>query len=153
MLAVEHQFGVGIDRVDTVLFIAEAAQHQSPLALALFQEVVETPGADHVALDAFNLGALRDRHLGLRDGALAFDVDAHAAEHVHDAHAAVEAFLADGDEFLIGALKPGRPHPAAFVQARAEAAPHAGGAPDHPFFNDPTNGEPVGGVPRHDPTP
>src|ERR1041385_1010413 len=99
MVAVELELGARIDLIDAILLIGEAAQHQAPFALTLLQEIVETPGTNNVALDALDLGALRDCHLGLRDGALALDVDTCAAEHVHDAHTAVEALLADLDEF------------------------------------------------------
>src|SRR6186997_29793 len=77
----------GIDRRDLILFVGQAAPDQAPPALPLLQEVVEPADADHVALDAFHRGALRDRHLGLGDGALAFDVDRGAAEEVVDADA------------------------------------------------------------------
>ena len=59
MLAVEHELGRRVDRIDAVLLVGEAPQHEAPFAFALFQEVVEAAGADHVALNALDLGALR----------------------------------------------------------------------------------------------
>src|SRR5207244_13541819 len=40
-----------------------------PISRALLEEVVEAPGAHHVARYIFDLGALRDRHFGLCDRA------------------------------------------------------------------------------------
>src|SRR6478672_3665218 len=55
----------GIDRDDLVLLISQPAPDDAPLALALLQEVVEPADAEHIAFHALDLGALRDRHLGL----------------------------------------------------------------------------------------
>ena len=74
-LLVELEPGGRIDRIDAVLLVGKAAQHDAPVAFALFQEVVEAPEQVTSHMHAFDLGALQDRHLGLRDGALAFDVD------------------------------------------------------------------------------
>src|SRR5690349_18578861 len=78
----------GIDRVDAVALVDRLAQHDAPAALALLQEVVEAAAADDVAGDAFDRAALRDLHLGLRDGAPALEVDALAALEVRRAGAA-----------------------------------------------------------------
>ena len=105
------------------------------MALALLQEVVEPADADHVAFDAFDFGALRDRHLGLRDGALALHVDRGAAEEMIDAHAIGVALQVGVDELLVGALKPGRPHPAFRVPDRPEAVPLQAVAPHRPVLD------------------
>src|SRR5215469_12527403 len=49
---IEGEFGRRIDGVEAVSFISESAQHQSPAAAAILEEIVEPPGADHVADDA-----------------------------------------------------------------------------------------------------
>src|SRR5258707_14885302 len=75
------------DGVHAVLLIDRLAQHDAPAPLALFEEIVEPPGAEHVAQHALDLGALRDRHLGLRDRALSCKVDRDTAEEMQDTDA------------------------------------------------------------------
>jgi hypothetical protein len=54
-------------------------------------------------------GALCDRHLRLRDGAVAGDVDRRPAEEVQDPpRAALESLAADADEIVRVALEPRR---------------------------------------------
>src|SRR3954465_7337774 len=49
---VQYGRGAGRDRVHPVLFIDRLAQHDAPAALALFEEIVESAGAKHVAQHA-----------------------------------------------------------------------------------------------------
>src|SRR5262245_13237400 len=90
-----------IDWIEPVLLVGETAQHNAPFAPAFLKEIVEAASAHDVANDSLDRRPLRDRHLGLHDCALAFDVDAHAAQHVHDADATIVTFLADADEFFV----------------------------------------------------
>src|SRR6516164_975590 len=46
---VEREFGGRIDRIESVLFICEAAQHDAPFAFAFFKKIVEAAGAHYVA--------------------------------------------------------------------------------------------------------
>src|SRR6516162_8908751 len=57
-ILIERQLGRGIDRIETILFVNQPAQHQPPPGAAIFEESVESPGADHVADDAVDRGAL-----------------------------------------------------------------------------------------------
>ena len=57
-LGVELRGRARIDRVEPVLLVDRLAQHQAPAALALFQEIVEPPGAHHVAGHALDRPAL-----------------------------------------------------------------------------------------------
>ena len=61
----------------------------------------------------------------------------------------VVAFLADLDEVLVGALKPGRPHLAFLVPDGAETVPQPGVAPERPVLDQRADLQPVGGVLRH----
>src|SRR5262245_9375982 len=79
---IELERGRRIDRVEPVLLVDRLAHDHAPAPGALFDEVVEPTGAHDVAGDAVHAGALRDRHLGLCDGAIAREVDAGAAEEV-----------------------------------------------------------------------
>jgi hypothetical protein len=118
----------------------------APFALALFQEIVEPPVADHIAGLAVDRAALVDCHLGHRDGAPAFDVDRRAAELVDDPHAIGVAFLAGGDKFLRRALKPGRPHLAVRMPDGAEAVPQQAVAEHRPVLDQLADRELVRGV-------
>src|ERR1041385_7438712 len=109
-ILIERELGGRIDWIEAISFISEPAQHQSPAAATILEEIVEAPGADHVANDAVDRRALRDRHFGLRDRAVACDIDGAAAEKVQDAHAARPALVVGGDELLERALKPRRHH-------------------------------------------
>ena len=93
--------------------------------------------------------ALRDGHLGLRDGAVAGDVDRVAAEEMQDADALLEAGSADGDELLGAALEPGGHHAAVVVPDAAKALPVAGVAPHHPVLHHLADGVAVGNGSRH----
>ena len=72
-----------------IVFAVYAALRRG--VVAPLEEVVETAGAEDVADDAVYRRPLRDRHLGLRDRTVAFDLDGAAAEEVEDADAALEA--------------------------------------------------------------
>src|SRR5579883_751423 len=134
-----------VDRIETILFVDRLAQHQPPTPVALLQEVVESPGAHHIAEDAIDARSLRDRHLGLSDGARASDVDRRAAEEMQDAHAALVAILAHPDEFIRGALKPGRHHAPVVMPDSAETVPHERVAPDGPVLNQVADGAAIVG--------
>jgi hypothetical protein len=90
-------------------------------------------------------GALRDRHLRLRDRARALDLDRRAAEEVQDPDAALEALPADADELGRRPLEPGRHHAAVLVPDGAEALPVAGVAPDGPVLDQLADALPVVG--------
>src|SRR6266511_2925104 len=79
---VENRRRAWRDRVHAVLLIDRLTQHDAPAPLALFEEIVEPPGAEYVAQHTLDLGALRDRHLGLRDCALSCKVDRDSAEEM-----------------------------------------------------------------------
>src|SRR5262249_23103258 len=124
-------------------------QDDAPAAFALFQKIVESAAAHNIAQHPIDFGPLRDRHFGLSDRALAFDVDAHSAQHMHDAYASVITFLADADEFLVRTLKPGRPHLTILMPDGAEAIPHSGIAPDCPVLTQRPDFQAVCSVARH----
>ena len=111
------------------------AQHDAPAPLALLEEVVEAPGAEHVHFDLLDRGPLRDRHLGLGDRPIARQVDGDAAHEVQDADALGPAFLAEGDKVIAGALRPGGHHAPVWVPDGAEAFPVARVAPTTQFCN------------------
>src|SRR5215469_3149506 len=58
-ILIERELGRGIDRIETVLFVNQPAQHQPPPAAAVLEEIVEPPGANHVADDAVNRRAAK----------------------------------------------------------------------------------------------
>src|SRR4029077_8898172 len=93
------------------------------------------PGADDVADDAVDWGALRDRHLSLRDRACDGDFDGAAAEKMQDAHAARPTVLVCCDELLEAALKPGRHHAPVGMPHSAEEVPQPRVAPDRPVLH------------------
>src|SRR3954465_8844368 len=66
--------------VHAVFLIDRLAQHDAPAALPFFEEIVEPAGAKHVAQHALGLRALRDRHLGLRNGSVSGEVDRDAGD-------------------------------------------------------------------------
>src|SRR6478752_2312721 len=132
--SIEHRCRAWRDRVHAVLFIDRLPQHDTPASVALFEKIVEPPGAEHVAQHALDLGALRDRHLGLRDRAVSGQVDGDAAEEMQDADTLGPGLLADFDELVAGALRPGRHHAAVRMPDGAEALPVAGIAPDRPVL-------------------
>src|SRR5579863_5069747 len=71
------------------------------------------------------IGALHDRHPGLRDGPGSGQGDPDAAGEVQDVHAAGGAFLADPDEVFLRALEPGGHHVTVVVPAGPEGLPVA----------------------------
>src|SRR5262245_39499624 len=145
-LLVERDRGGGIKRHQPIHFVDQSPHHDAPLALALLQEIVEPPGADHVAWLAVDYAALGDRHLGHGDGALALNVDRRAAEQVDDAHAIGVALLARRDEFIDRALEPGSVHPAILMPDGAEALPHQAVAVHGPVLDQLANRKLVCGV-------
>jgi hypothetical protein len=148
MRLVQLQLRGGVHRVDAVLLVDRLAVQHLPFALVPGDEVVEAAGADHVAqhraVDAFDHAALRDRHLGLRDGAVARDLDRRAAQEVQDAHALVPALLRDADEVAERPLEPGGHHHAFGVPDGGEALPVAGVAPHGPALHQLAHQELVG---------
>src|SRR3954454_5040562 len=120
--------------VHAVFLIDRLAQHDAPAALPFFEEIVEPPGAKHVAQHTLDLRALRDRHLGLRNGAVSGEVDRDAAEEMQDADTLGPGLLADFDKLVAGALRPGRHHAAVRVPDRAKTLPVSGIAPDRPVL-------------------
>src|SRR3954447_1124374 len=86
-LLVEVECCCGIDRIDAVLLVDRLAADEAPFSLPLLPEIVEAPGADDVAEHVMHRRALGYCHLGLRDGPLALEIDAGAAEEMQDAHA------------------------------------------------------------------
>src|SRR5262249_55567348 len=85
------------------------------------------------------------------DRAAALAVDALAALEVRRAGAAGKALLADPDELLESALKPGRHHDALGMPNRAEVVPPPGVAPHRPVVDEFGNDDAVelGGGDRH----
>jgi len=61
-----------------------------------------------------------------------------------DAHAPLVAFLVGADEFLVGALEPGRPHAPFRMPDGAETVPLKTVAPDRPVLDQFADGELVG---------
>jgi hypothetical protein len=108
------------------------------------EEVVEAPRADDVHHHAFHKPALADRHLGLRDRAIAGDVARPSAQEVQKDDPFLEALPAHRDECLGRALEPGRGHPAVLVPDGPKALPVAGIAPECPVLNRLADREPVG---------
>src|SRR6266404_2568104 len=104
-----------IDRVDAILLINRLAQHNAPASFTFFDEVVEASGADHVAQHTLDVASLRDRHLCLRDRAVAGEVDGGSAQEMQDADALGPAFLRHADKLGGRTLKPGRHHHAIVV--------------------------------------
>src|SRR5262249_7732174 len=136
MCCIEREPGRRIDRVHAVLLVDGLAKHQTPTSLALFEEVIETAGADNVYENIVHAGALRDRHLGLRYGPAVGDVDRAAAEGVQDADALLEALAANANEPIRRALEPGCHHAPIRMPHGAEALPVACVAPEHPIFHE-----------------
>src|SRR5216684_1421814 len=135
-LGVEGELGGGIDRIEPVLLIDRLAQHDTPAPVPLLEEIIEPAGADHVAQDAVDGGALHDLHLGLRHGARAGKLDRAAAEKMENADAALPTLAAHLDEALGRALEPRGHHPAILVPRGAERLPIAAVAPDGPVLDD-----------------
>ena len=70
---------------------------------------------------------------------VAFNVRREGALKVKNIDAAVEAFLADANEFVRRSLKPGGHHVAVVMPHAAEPFPIAGVAPEHPVVHDGSN--------------
>jgi hypothetical protein len=85
--------------------------------------------------------ALRDDHLGLRDGAIAGQIDGDSAEEVENADSAIRSLTADANEFGGWALKPGGHHVAVIVPHAAKSVPVAGVAPEDPILDYFADGE------------
>src|SRR5690606_29849305 len=87
-IGVELKARGGVEQVDAVFFVDGLAPHDAPLILArnsaLLEEIIEAAGAQHISELAVDFGALADGHLGLRNGALALEVDAGAAQEMQD---------------------------------------------------------------------
>ena len=133
---IELQRRCRIDRIDPVLLIDRGGAARGPSGLSAF------PGnrrnaryRRHRTRRPRPRRAARSSSWSGRSARLPLMSMLDAAEDVHEAHAASQAFLADLDEFLVGALEPGRPHPAFLVPERAETVPQAGVAPHHPVFD------------------
>src|SRR5688572_7924348 len=124
-----------VDRVHPVLLVDRLAPHDRPARRSFFKKIKKAPGANDIDQLAVEAAALIDGHLGLGDGPAALHLDARAPQEVQDAHALVEAGLADLDELGGRALEPGRGHPAVVVPHRAEALPVAGIAPERPVLH------------------
>ena len=60
----------------------------------------------YIAKDSVNHCPLLNLHLGLRDGAVALDLDGAAAEQMQNVVAALHAGVAGGDEFFKRSLLP-----------------------------------------------
>src|SRR6185295_2427135 len=125
----------GVDRIEAILLVDGLAEDDSPPPVAPLEEVVETSGTDHVAHHLVHEPALRDRHLRLRDGAIACELDRGAAEEVEDADPALPALAADADELVRLSLEPRRHHPAVVVPDGSKALPVAGVAPHDPVLD------------------
>src|SRR5262249_40286577 len=138
-----------VDRVEAVLLVDRLSLDDAPACVPPLDEVVEAARADDVALDAVDLRALRDRHLGLRDRAVAGQVDGAPAQEVEGAHAALEARAARGDEVLCAPLEPRRVHPSRPVPDGREAIPVAGVAVDGPVLDQLPDREAVGTLGVH----
>src|SRR5690606_6453188 len=130
------------------------AQHEAPSSVAPLEEIVEAPGADHVADDTVHAGALRNRHLGLGNRAVARDLDRAAAEEVQNAHAPGPALVVPADELLEGnAAGPGREHLPVRMPDGAELLPQARVAPQGPVLYQLADRCLVGGDVGHVPCP
>ena len=136
---IERQQLPGIHRIHAILLVNRLPQHDTPAAIALLEEIVEATRADHIARHVVHQRPLIDGHLGLRDGARAFDVRRKRALKVQDVHAALEAFAAHADKFVGCALKPGGHHVAVVMPHGAKSVPIAGVAPQHPIVHHSSN--------------
>src|SRR5580698_707053 len=101
---IERELRGRINRVEPILLVNRLAQHHSPSSGATLDEIVESAGTYHIAKHLVHLGTLRDAHLGLRDRAIAGQVDGTAAEEVQDADPPVPAFDGDPNELVRTAL-------------------------------------------------
>ena len=93
--------------------------------------------------------ALRDRHLGLGDGAVSDELDRRPAEEMEDADALFPALAPSLDKARARRLEPGREHVAVVVPAGTEPVPIAGIAPDCPRLDVVADGELVARVLGH----
>ena len=122
---------------------ADITRAEAKRVLAAFEEVVEASRAYDIALDAFDLGALADGHLGLADRARTREVDRNPTEKVEDPHAALETLAAHFDEFVAATLEPRRHHAPVLMPDGAESIPVAGVSPDDPILQQLANGPAV----------
>src|SRR5262249_38771363 len=123
---VELELYCRIEDVEAILLVNGLAQHDRPRAVPPLEKVVKATRTHDVAGDAVDGGALRDRHLGLRDGSIASHIDRRAAQEMQDVDALVETLAARLDEALGGPLEPGRHHHGARMPYGLEALPVAG---------------------------
>src|SRR5678816_2609307 len=126
------------------------AQDDTPPAGSLFNEIIEAARAYDVAKHTLNVAALGDRHLRLRDGAMARKVDGRAAQEMQDADALRPAFLRHANEFLGGPLKPRRHHDAVVVPDGRETLPVSSVTPDCPVLDQITNLQTLDAFVAHD---
>ena len=96
-------------------------------------------GAGKNLIGAFHQPALRDRHLGLRDGAVRGDLDGGAAEKMQDADTLAPALPGNPDELLERALEPGGHHHPVRMPYRAEPIPVTGIPPHRPALHHPAD--------------
>ena len=122
---IERQQLSRIHRVHAILFVNRLPEHDAPAIVSLLEEIVKAPGADHVAENIVHQRALIDGHLGLRDGSRTFDVHRECALKVQNVDAAIEAFLADANEFVGRSLEPGGHHVAVVMPHGAKPFPIA----------------------------
>src|SRR5438045_4592531 len=83
---------------------------------------------------------------------MSVEIDRLAAEEVQNRDAFGPAVLAHLDEFVGGALGPGRHHPAIVEPDGAEPLPVAGVAPNHPVFDQIPDDKAVSQLHIHDDT-
>src|SRR5262249_55427491 len=101
-----------------------------------------------IASDPMHVGALRDRHLGLRDRALLSDIDGAAAKKMPDAHPFGKRGAARRNEILSAPLKPGRiiRPPSCHTSRNRSQSPASRQTTQ---FYDRANGEPIAHMPVH----
>src|SRR6188474_2135108 len=122
---VEVELAAWLHRVEAVLLVDRLTAHDGPAALAPFEKIVEATRADGVDDDAIHGGSLADRHLRLRDRAVALLLDRRAAEKVNDADAALEAGSTRLLKLRCRPLEPCRRHPGVVVPDGRETLPVA----------------------------
>src|SRR6202050_4264579 len=131
------------DETEPIFLVNRLAQHHSPSSGSTLDEIVEAAGAHHIAKYLVHFGTLRDAHLGLRDRAIAGQVDGTATKEVQDADSLVPALDGDPNELLCTALEPSGHHVSIIVPDGAKARPVASIAPQHPVFDQLANFAPI----------
>src|SRR5208282_2015641 len=148
-ILVEHDFHRRIHWIEPILLIDRLPQHQAPATIAVLKEIEEAASTHHIADYALDWRTLGNRHLGLRDCALAGDIDRTATEKVQDANTARPALIVDLDELLETALEPGRHHAAFGLPDGAKTIPQARVSPHRPVFHQFTDSDFVGSDVNH----